>query len=204
MENWLDFINQYGYIAIFILLTLGIVGLPVPDEVLLTYLGYVISLGNIDYVLTYIAALSGAVCGITISYFLGIKLGEPFLRKFGSKLFINEKMINRTNRLFNRFGSFVLVICYFIPGVRHVAAYIGGISNFPFRRFALFAYSGAVIWVTTFIVLGNQLGSNWNIVFIVIHKHMWILLPIAVILIFLGIGVFYYNRRKNSYTVNKR
>lgn len=135
MENWLDFINQYGYIAIFILLTLGIIGLPVPDEVLLTYLGYVISLGNMDYALTYIAALSGAVCGITISYFLGIKLGEPFLRKFGSKFFINEKMINRTNRLFNRFGSFVLVICYFVPGVRHVAAYIGGISNFPFRRF---------------------------------------------------------------------
>ncbi|MUK87477.1 DedA family protein [Ornithinibacillus sp. L9] len=203
METWYDLIAQYGYIAIFVLLTLGIVGLPVPDEVLLTYLGYVISLGNMNFLFTYTSALLGAICGITISYFLGIKLGEPFIRKFGKRLFISERMIQRTNHLFNRFGSFVLVICYFIPGVRHVAAYLGGISKFPFKRFAMFAYIGAIIWVSTFIVLGNQLGNNWDQLFVMLHHYIWIILPtLMIIILLLGIIVFYYRRKEKLISSN--
>lgn len=33
MASWYEFIGHYGYFAIFILFALGIVGLPVPDEI---------------------------------------------------------------------------------------------------------------------------------------------------------------------------
>src|SRR5690625_7132941 len=77
---------------------------------------------------TFLAAFLGSACGITINYFLGVKLGEPFLRKYGPRFFIKEHMIRRTNRLFDQYGSALLFICYFIPGVRHIAAYIAGIK----------------------------------------------------------------------------
>lgn len=199
MTAWYDFIGQYGYFAIFILFVLGIVGLPVPDEVLLTYLGYVTSIGKMSFTLTFAATFFGAVCGISISYYLGKKLGEPFLRKFGPKIFITEKTIQRTQKLFNKYGKYMLFICYFIPGVRHAAAYIAGITYFSFKRFTVYAYSGALVWVLTFLVIGNRLGSNWQIIFTFIKDYVWILAGLTIIAatVSFSIYIIYYRRRRN-------
>jgi len=173
MANWHELIAHYGYISIFVILGIGIIGLPLPDEVLLTYLGYLTSDGRMHFLPAFLSALAGAWCGISISYLLGIKLGEPFLRKYGPKLFIKETAINRTSRLFNRYGAFVLFICYFIPGVRHVAAYVAGITNYSLQKFAFNAYLGALVWVTTFLVLGNRLGTRWELISRHLHQYMW-------------------------------
>lgn len=198
MESWYELINQYGYIAIFCILALGIVGLPIPDEVLLTYLGYLTAIEMIAFPYTLIAALAGSICGITFNYFLGIKLGEPFLRKYGSKFFIREKTIQRTNRLFNKYGPFVLFICYFVPGVRHVAAYFAGITKFSYKRFVLYAYTGALVWVMTFLFLGNRLGSNWEIISRYIHEYIWFIVVLLVIITVVLICYFILRHRKGK------
>lgn len=196
MDSWYDLIGQYGYIAIFLLFTLGIIGLPIPDEILLTYLGYVTSVGKLYFPFTFLSAFMGAVCGISISYILGIKLGEPFLRKYGPKFFIKEKTISRTSRLFNRYGSFVLFVCYFIPGVRHVAAYLAGITRFSYKRFTLFAYTGAFVWVMTFLVLGNRLGNNWKVIFQYLHDYTWfVIIPFVAMLLII---YFIWRKRKGN------
>lgn len=196
MASWYEFIGQFGYLAIFILFVLGIVGLPVPGEVLLTYLGYVTSIGKMHVTLTFISAFLGAVCGISISYYLGKKLGEPFLRKFGPKFFIKEKTIKRTQKLFNKHGPYVLFICYFIPGVRHVAAYLAGITYFSFKRFTIFAYTGALVWVLVFLFIGNQLGSNWQIIFTFAVEYVWMLVGVVAFLVVISVTYFLLYKRK--------
>lgn len=195
MEMWYELISQYGYVAIFLLFTLGIIGLPVPGEVLLTFLGFMISIGKMHVILAFVSALGGALCGITISYLLGLKLGEPFLHKFGPKLFIKEKTIKRTNQLFHKYGSFVLFVCYFIPGVRHVAAYLAGITLFSFKRFALFAYSGALVWVSIFLVIGYRLGKNWREIIIYFHKYLWVA-PLFIGFIAIAFVILYVKHRR--------
>lgn len=193
MGAWYDFISQYGYIAIIVILSLGIIGLPIPDEVILTYLGYIISMDGMKFSITFIAALIGAVAGISISYFLGVKLGEPFIRRYGSKLFISDKTIERTNRLFRKYGPFVLIISYFIPGIRHVAAYVGGITKYSFKRFMVFAYAGALFWVFTFIAIGRRLGENWSLISTFFHQYMWLIGGLALALAAFG-GLYYIYR----------
>lgn len=198
MEILYELIGQYGYVAIFLLFTLGIIGLPVPGEVLLTFLGFMISVGKMYFFLTFFAAFGGALCGISLSYLLGNKLGEPFLHKFGPKLFIKEKTIKRTNHLFHKYGAFVLFVCYFIPGVRHVAAYLAGITHFSFKRFALFAYSGALVWVSTFLTIGHRLGKNWRKIITYIDEYLWLALLIAGIIAAV-LGTYYvWRSRKRS------
>src|SRR5699024_1034865 len=198
MATWYEFIGHYGYFAIFILFVLGIVGLPVPDEVLLTYLGYVTSIGKMHFSITFASAFIGALCGISISYYLGKKLGEPFLRKFGPKFFITEKTIGRTERLFDKYGKYMLFICYFIPGVRHVAAYIAGITYFSFKRFAIYAYSGAFVWVLTFLILCNRLGRNWHVIFTFVKEYVWILAALGVMaVISLGFYFLFFRRKRH-------
>ncbi|MFK2827083.1 DedA family protein [Bacillus sp. B190/17] len=165
MEQQLGYLLQhYGYLGMIIILCAGVIGLPVPDEILLTYVGYLVFQGKMSYGLAVISAFIGACGGISISYLLGNKLGVPFLRKFGPRFHLTEKRMNKTQQLFERFGPYLLFIGYFIPGVRHLTAYLAGINCLSYKRFALFAYSGAAFWGFTFITLGRELGKKWHTV----------------------------------------
>lgn len=186
--EYIQFLQQYGYIGIFLFLVLGIVGLPLPDEIMMTFLGYLTSIGQLHLLLTYLSALLGSICGITISYILGIKLGYPFLKRYGNKIFITSQRLQTTQRLFHKYGNWLLFIGYFIPGVRHVTAYIAGISRLTYMRFALFAYFGAIFWCATFIGLGHFLGENWEMVFTIIDKYGMYCLIIVVSILIIWIG----------------
>jgi membrane protein DedA with SNARE-associated domain len=78
----LAWITQYGYLAIFSLLVLGIVGLPVPDETLLTFTGYLVYSGHLSLPIAYAAAFCGSACGITLSYALGRWFGLSLIHRY--------------------------------------------------------------------------------------------------------------------------
>ena len=58
----LQWVATYGYFAIFSLLVLGIVGLPVPDEFLLTGCGFLVFQGHLRLIPTFASALAGSAC----------------------------------------------------------------------------------------------------------------------------------------------
>lgn len=194
MEFWSDLIIQYGYFGIFILMAAGIVGLPIPDEVLLTFVGYNIYLGKMSYPPALISSLGGALAGITISYFLGLRLGLPFLRKFGPKIFITEQKITNTQKLFKKWGPLLLFFGYFLPGIRHITAYLAGISLFRYTTFSLYAYLGALFWVLFFMTLGEQLGKKWYIVAQMAIKHAK-LFTFSIPIILIGLAVYFLYKR---------
>ncbi|HHY73596.1 MAG TPA: DedA family protein [Bacillus bacterium] len=171
MQHLNYIIEHFGYFGIFFALVGGIIGLPIPDEVLLTYVGYNVSQGRMSYLPSILFAFIGACVGISLSYFLGMKLGMTFLRKFGPKIHITESKIAKTKKLFSKFGPYLLVIGYFIPGIRHVTAYLAGINGYSIKRFSLFAFSGAALWCITFITLGKYLGPEWEVVHELVSKY---------------------------------
>ncbi|KEF37311.1 putative membrane-associated protein [Schinkia azotoformans MEV2011] len=181
------------------LLILGIVGIPIPDEFLLTYIGYNVYLEKLSYVLSLGSVFIGAIIGISISYVLGIKLGSPFLHKFGPRLHFTEKRIETTHRLFEKFGPYLLFIGYFIPGVRHITAYLAGINTMSFKKFALFAYTGAVFWGFTFITLGRTLGKNWHRVEFMIDQYRVYFIPFILIAIISVIFIYWKKGTKNDF-----
>ena len=192
MQSLNHLIGHYGYFGIIIALIGGIVGLPIPDEVLLTYVGYNIFQEKMSYFPSLLCAFIGAFGGITLSYLFGIKLGLPFLHRFGPKLHITEERVNKTRKLFMKFGPFLLIIGYFIPGVRHVTAYLAGINNYSYKKFALFAYLGAMTWCFTFITLGKALGENWIHVGTYLSRYSLYVLFVLL----LGAILFFTFRRK--------
>src|SRR5580700_7278833 len=170
-QTILAWISQYGYFAIFLLLTLGIVGLPVPDETLLAFSGYLAFKGNLSLPLAFAAAWAGSTCGITISYYLGRTFGLALIRRYGRYVRITEEHVMKAHAWFERVGHWGLTFGYFVPGVRHLTAYAAGMSEVAPRQFALFAYSGGFLWAATFISLGYFLGERWKVVEGEIHQY---------------------------------
>src|SRR5258707_15427034 len=171
-EQVLGWITNYGYLAIFSLLVLGIVGLPVPDETLLTLTGVLVHSGHLSLPLAFLAAFSGSACGITISYVLGRTFGLKLIHRYGKYLGIKADHVEKAHVWFRRAGHWSLTFGYFIPGVRHFTAYAVGMSDLEAPQFMLFAYSGAALWASSFIALGYFLGERWESVVNNIHQYL--------------------------------
>ncbi len=158
----MQWIAHYGYVAIFSLLVLGIIGLPIPDETLLLFVGYLIYKGQLRAIPSLASAFLGSLCGITLSYAVG--------RTFG------------------------LTFGYYVPGVRHLTAYVAGASKLELPVFALFAYSGGLLWAGTFIGLGYGLGQRWSKVGLG-QLHLAMTAAVVLVLFFLYIR---YRRRGSA------
>jgi membrane protein DedA with SNARE-associated domain len=156
LANWLI---QYGSIVLFFLLVIGIIILPVPEETLMVIAGVLMSKGSLNIPFTILAAYAGSICGISLSYLLGRTAGHYLISKYGSWIGITEKQLVQVHNWFERFGKWTLLIGYFVPGLRHFTGFTSGMTVMDFKIFALFAYTGAVIWVTTFLSIGYFFGN---------------------------------------------
>ncbi len=199
METLQFWISHYGYFGIFSLLVLGIVGLPVPDETLMTLIGYLIYKGNLQLLPAFLSAYLGSIIGISISYAIGSTFGHYALIKYGHFIHITEERLKKAHNWFEKIGRWALLIGYFIPGVRHVVAILAGTSELQRWEFALFAYTGAFLWASTFISIGYFFGEKWEIILRKVHHHFFLF----AIFLFIAIVAGFYIRSKMRSTINK-
>jgi len=171
MESLLSWLSHYGYAGLFGLLVLGVVGLPIPDETLLVFSGYLISTGRLHPAPAFLAGFAGAVCGISLSYMIGRTLGHRVVLRYGRFFHLTEARLDRVHRWFQRVGDWLLTIGYFVPGVRHFTALVAGMSELEYGTFARFAYAGAAIWVATFLLVGYFVGEHWRAAIELVHRY---------------------------------
>jgi len=176
----IHYITQYGYLGIYVILGLSILALPIPDEFLMTFVGFLSFSGQLNPVLAIFSAALGSITGITIAYFLGRYFEAnvlAYLEKHagGGRL---EKVL----KWYHRHGGKLLTVGYFIPGVRHLSGYIAGLSHLSYRNFAFFSYLGAIVWTSLFILLGRNLGSSWETILPILHRYSVLLGVTAVVL----------------------
>lgn len=92
MEFAKEFIGQYGYFAIYGLLALGVIGMPIPDEVMMTFVGYLASISVLNYSVSIAVSFGGAFTGGLLSYMIGKKRAGRWLKNTasGSALMPND------------------------------------------------------------------------------------------------------------------
>src|SRR5260370_31323502 len=138
METLLGWVTHYGSVSLFFLTMLGIVGLPIPDETLLVFSGYLIFRGKLNPVFTFSMAFLGSVTGITISYFLGRIYGLKLIHKYGRYFHFTEARFQKVHNWFERVGRWSLFFGYYIAGVRHFTAMVAVASSVVYPPFVPF------------------------------------------------------------------
>lgn len=172
MEAVFAWVSTYGYGALFWLLVLGIIGLPVPDETLLVFCGYLISQGKLGALGTLLSAVGGSWCGITGSYIIGRTAGIEVVHRFGRFFHVGDRQLAMVHKWFDRSGHWALFFGYYIAGVRHFTAIAAGASKLEIRTFILYAWTGALCWVVAFLTLGYFIGEEWRQVAGLVHSYM--------------------------------
>jgi membrane protein DedA with SNARE-associated domain len=150
---------SYGSFILFFMLSLGILAMPIPEETLMVLAGVLMNQGKLGILSTVLFCYAGTFCGISTSYLLGMTAGSFFLTRYGKWIGMSPERLQKARVWFEHLGKWLLLIGYFIPGLRHLTGFSAGAARMKFSQFAFYAYSGAVVWVSIFLSLGYFLGS---------------------------------------------
>ena len=196
-DTILRWVTEYGYVGIFSLLALGILGAPIPDEGVLAFAGYLVYEGKLQLLPLLAAAFFGSACGITLSYGLGRTVGGYLISKFGHAVRITGDKVTHVHSWYDRVGKWGLIFGYYLPGVRHLIGFGAGASKLPLSVFAVFAYTGSFIWSGSFIAAGYFLGREWTLVFEKVRPTLMTssIVIVSVFLLYI-VGQQFLRRRK--------
>lgn len=178
-------IAHYGYIGVFAILLLEMIGIPFPAETTLTISGFEWTKGLFAFVPLLLSAVVGNVLGSTIAYGIGHFLGRPVLVRFGRYVGITEKRLDKADQTFAKYRTTVVLFSKFIAGIRVLIPYLAGINRMPFILFTIYNVISALVWVALFITVGRYLEVAWSRYHALMHQY---LLP-GVIFILLIIGI---------------
>lgn len=187
MEMLFKLLTEHVYVILFISLILEFAALPLPGETMMVVAGVMAYNNHGSYIGMIIASALGTVIGMQFSYEIGRRLGTKAVDKYGMYIGLTPYRMTKAAEFFNKFGNIVIVIAYFLPGVRHILGYFSGISRIDAKKFHIYSTIGGVFWVVVFITLGYVLGPSAPHAFKLLHKYgtMLFILVIAVLFIYL-------------------
>lgn len=164
MDQIQAFFNAYGYLAVFIFLYCGLIGIPAAEESFMLFVGITLRVPVSGYtpsvVLCVLMAALGSASGMVTAYLIGYYIGEPFLNRYGKYIGLTPERWKVARNRFQRHTFLAIIAGYFIPGIRQINPYLAGISRARFLTFLTAALTGSSIWASLFIFSGYFLGSQ--------------------------------------------
>ncbi len=151
-------LRHWGYLGIFVVVVLGNVGLPVPEETVLALAGYLVHEGQMRLPLTLAVGILSAVVGDNVGYWIGRRVGRPALERYGARVGITHERMDAIARFVARYGAPGVFAARFIPGVRVMAGPLAGAGGLPAPHFAAANFLGALLYVPCAVGIGYALA----------------------------------------------
>lgn len=195
----ISLIDHYGYWGVFVGLLLGNLGAPVGTEIILPVAGALTATGHLNSLwLTIVVSLAGELSGGTVGYAIGRFGGVPLIERYGRYVHITHDRLVMMHRFFERWGTFAIFVCRFLPVLRGVAAIPAGIAEMNLVMFYLWTFLGSLIFCTLLILLGSALGAHLDAVLPLLRRGAYVIFGLAVVL---AIVVFFVirTRRRPAY-----
>jgi membrane protein DedA with SNARE-associated domain len=164
-----DVVHSFGYVGVFVLILAGSLFLPVPTELTLPLIGFLVGHGRLSFVPVLLTATAARLCASLILYAVGLRIREARLRRLIKRfersklLFVSD--LEGASGVFERHGGKAILVGHLIPGVGALVSVPAGLKRMPLRwRFLGYTILGCTLWNGTLIGLGWALGSRWRIV----------------------------------------
>lgn len=181
-QDLVDLIFDWGYLGIFLLMTVESSFIPFPSEIVLIPAGYLASKGDMNIGMIMFSGLVGSMAGAYINYYLALLLGRKILRKYGKYFFINENAIEKMDSYFEKHGHISTFIGRLLPGIRQLISIPAGLARMNLAVFSIYTALGAGIWAFILVMLGYAIGENQELIDTYL-KQITIIVFIALVLL---------------------
>jgi membrane-associated protein len=155
------FIFYIAVAGIIFIETAFLVGFFLPGDSLLFSAGLVAAArSDINVVILIFTVFLAAFIGDQVGYVLGRKIGRPYFQKRDSKRM--QKMLLKSERFYERYGWWSVVIARYIPWVRTFVPPIAGTVKMNYYKFLTANALGAFLWGVGITLAGFYSGSiSW-------------------------------------------
>jgi membrane protein DedA with SNARE-associated domain len=194
-----NLVLSLGYSGLFLLIVLESTMVPIPSLLVMPFAGFLASRGDFSLPIILVINSTAAITGSLLSYWLGAAGGKPLLLRYGKYLFVRAKDIEKTEAYFAKHGGKTIFIGRFLPVVRHLISVPAGIARMPLPQFLTLTFLGATIWGGGLMVLGYQLGSNWESI-AQRAKRVDLIVAALIVLAILAVVVRFMLRRRREAT----
>ena len=196
-----DFMNSYGYLSLFVLMTAESASVPIPSEIILPIAGFLTAqgvFGSLPIVL--VVSTAAALAGALLDYYLARLLGRPFVLRIMRIFGLDTANLDRAEGWFERSGEWTVFAARFVPLVRALISFPAGLFRMGLGRFVLMTLAGCVVWNGILLYAGfaatNALdyACAGNTASFVVHGFALVVAVVAAVyLIYFVIG-----RRRHS------
>lgn len=192
----LSYISHWGYPAIFILMTLSSMCVPIPSEVVLLFSGYLVFQGKLDMFPVIALSAVGNLLGSYVAYYIGLKGGRPLFLRYGRYVFVKERELDWAERWFEKYGHETVFFGRMVPMIRAFISVPAGIAEMNPIKFNIYTFLGVLPWSIGLAYAGYYLGAKWQTI-----TSYFTLASIIVAVIFLAAVAYFvyiHLKRKNS------
>jgi membrane protein DedA with SNARE-associated domain len=201
-------IVTYGYLAVFVLMVAESACIPVPSELIMTF-GGALAAGavpgtSLNLVAVIAAGVAGNVVGSYLAWAAGRYGGQPALRRWGHRLWLRDRDLDRANRWFARHGPRAVLVGRVIPVVRTFISLPAGIAGMDPVRFGIYTTIGCIPWTAALAFAGYAVGSNWESIVNGFRGPTYIIAAVLVAALIVVIWRYVRRRRAESAPVNDR
>ena len=189
-----DAVVHYGYWAVGVALLLENTGIPVPGETILllaSFLAY--SQRELQLSWIIVVAIIAATLGDNFGFIAGYYGGRPLLDRYQNIFRIKNVTLQRGEQLFARYGAATVFFARFVFGMRIIAGPMAGVLRMPWKKFLIFNFLGAALWVSVISTAGYLFGRHWNRLENAIGKFD---LAAAIGALVVILALWWWNRRK--------
>ncbi|MBI3399449.1 MAG: DedA family protein [Deltaproteobacteria bacterium] len=177
-----------GYSGIIFLMALESTMVPLPSELVMPFAGFLAAENKLNIWLVIFFSSAGSIGGSLTSYYIGKIGGIPLVQRLGKYLLLDEGDLETAERWFSRYGEITILVCRFIPVVRHLISIPAGVATMDMKKFCLYTLIGATTWNAILAYGGYFLRENWEI----LHHYMR---PVSIgvfLLLCIAFAVFFY------------
>lgn len=171
---------------------------PIPSEVILPVAGYLVSIGQLNFLLVVALATLGSVIGTLIAYSIGYFLGRAAILRYGRYIRMNEGHLKTAEKWFARYGNITVLFCQFVPLIRTLVPFPAGIAEMKLWKFVGFSLIGIVIWDTILVYIGYYVGKNYLAISLALEGAFTQIGIVAVVLAVLIIVLLIWRRSRKA------
>jgi membrane protein DedA with SNARE-associated domain len=195
-----QFISNYGYLAIFVLMLAESACIPVPSELTMLFAGALsagaVAGAHLNLVLAIAAGVAGNVAGSYLAWGVGAYGGRAAWHRWGRYILLRDDDIDRADRWFGRHGGKAVFVGRLLPVVRTFISLPAGLARMPPVRFGVYTVLGCIPWTAALACTGYLVGKNWGNVVSALHGPSYLLAGLLVLLVIVTFLMLLRRRRR--------
>ena len=160
MDNVLGLLQRYKYLAMFGILCLCGLGLPIPEELTLLAGGFAVGWEWADYFPSCLWCTAGILAGDSITFWIGRHFGARFFASRSVRLVLSTKRQARVRKAFSDHGNKTVFFARFVSGLRIGVYAYAGKHGMAWRRFVLLDFLGCLLSVPLTVFIGKFVAEE--------------------------------------------